>query len=46
MAVPPQYRSKQNAGPGGIQAIYAADLPLPHKGTYTLLVADPDDKGA
>jgi hypothetical protein len=37
MAVAPQYRSKQNAGPGGIQAIYAAQLPLPHKGTYTVL---------
>ena len=37
MTVAPQYRSKQNSGPGGIQAIYAADLPLPHKGTYTVL---------
>jgi hypothetical protein len=37
MSVPPQDRSKQNAGPGGIQAIYAADLPLPHKGTFTVL---------
>jgi hypothetical protein len=37
MTVAPQYRSKQNTGPGGIQAIYAAELPLPHKGTYTLL---------
>jgi hypothetical protein len=37
MTVPPQYRSKQNTGPGGIQAIYAAELPLPHAGTYTLL---------
>jgi hypothetical protein len=37
MTVPPQYRSKQNAGPGGIQAIYATDVPLPHKGTYTVL---------
>jgi hypothetical protein len=37
LTVPPQYRSKQNAGPGGIQAIYAAELPLPHKGTYTVL---------
>lgn len=37
MTVAPQYRSKQNAGPGGIQATYAANLPLPHKGTYTIL---------
>jgi hypothetical protein len=37
MTVPPQYRSKQNSGPGGIQAIYAAQLPLPKAGTYTLL---------
>jgi hypothetical protein len=37
MTVPPKYRSKQNSGPGGIQAIYAAQLPLPHQGTYTLL---------
>lgn len=31
------FRSKQNSGPGGIKAIYAAQLPLPHKGTYTVL---------
>jgi len=37
MTVEPQFRSKQNTGPGGIQAIYAAQLPLPHKGTYTIL---------
>jgi hypothetical protein len=37
MTVAPQYRSQQNAGPGGIQAIYAARLPLPHAGTYTVL---------
>jgi hypothetical protein len=37
LTVPAQYRSKQNTGPGGIQAIYAADVPLPRKGTYTLL---------
>ncbi len=37
MTVPPQYRSKQNAGPGGIQAIYATQLPIPHAGTYTVL---------
>lgn len=37
MLVAPQYRSKQNAGPGGIQAIYAANIPLPQRGTYALL---------
>ena len=37
MVVAPQYRSKQNAGPGGIQAIYSAQIPLPHAGTYTVL---------
>jgi hypothetical protein len=26
-----------DAGPGGIQAIYATSLPLPHAGTYSLL---------
>ena len=29
MTVSPQFRSKQNSGPGGIQAIYAAQLPAP-----------------
>lgn len=37
MTVSPQFRSKQNTGPGGIQAIYAARLPLTRAGTYTLL---------
>jgi len=37
MLVAPRYRSKQNAGPGGIQAIYAANVPLPHAGTYDVL---------
>jgi hypothetical protein len=37
MGVAPQYRSKQNAGPGGIQAIYATDLPVPRAGTYVVL---------
>ena len=45
MEVPPQYRSKQNAGPGGIQAIYAAQLPLQRKGTYTLLALTRTPKG-
>jgi hypothetical protein len=37
MEVAPRYRSRENAGPGGIKAIYAARLPLPHAGTYALL---------
>jgi hypothetical protein len=37
MSVLPQYRSRENAGPGGIQAIYATTLPVPHKGTFTVL---------
>ena len=37
MTVAPQYRSKQNAGPGGIQAIYGAQIRLPHAGTFSVL---------
>jgi hypothetical protein len=37
MGVEPQYRSKQNTGPGGIQAIYSAQVPLMHTGTWTVL---------
>jgi hypothetical protein len=37
MGVQPQYRSKQNSGPGGIQAIYSADVPVAHAGTYVVL---------
>ncbi|MGZ4192369.1 MAG: TlpA family protein disulfide reductase [Solirubrobacteraceae bacterium] len=37
MSVRPQYRSKQNSGPGGIQAIYAANVPVPKAGTYFVL---------
>jgi hypothetical protein len=37
MGVAPRYRSQENTGPGGIKAIYATQLPLPHAGTYTLL---------
>jgi hypothetical protein len=33
----PQYRSKENSGPGGIQAIYAANVPVPKAGTYFVL---------
>ncbi|MGI8573106.1 MAG: hypothetical protein ACR2L9_10855 [Solirubrobacteraceae bacterium] len=35
--VAPQYRSEQNAGPGGIQAIYATQLPVPKPGIYYVL---------
>jgi hypothetical protein len=45
MGVLPQYRSKQNAGPGGIQAIYATSLPVPHAGTYSLLSLTRTAKG-
>jgi len=45
MTVAPQYRSAQNAGPGGIQAIYAAQLPLPQPGTFTLLSVTRTPKG-
>ncbi len=37
MGVSPEYRSKQNSGPGGIQAIYGAQVPLPHAGTFAVL---------
>jgi hypothetical protein len=37
MGVAPRYRSKQNTGPGGIQAIYAAHVPLPRSGTFAVL---------
>ncbi|MDQ6816304.1 MAG: hypothetical protein M3018_02710 [Actinomycetota bacterium] len=37
LSVAPQYRSQENAGPGEIQAIYAAHIPIPHPGTYAVL---------
>jgi hypothetical protein len=45
MSVSPQYRSQQNSGPGGIQAIYSADVPVPHRGTYTVLALTRTSKG-
>lgn len=45
MAVPPADRSKQNTGPGGIQAIYAAQVPIPKKGTWTLLALTRTSQG-
>jgi hypothetical protein len=37
MGVAPQYRSKQNSGPGGIQAIYYTQIPVKRTGTYSIL---------
>jgi hypothetical protein len=37
LGVPPADRSAQNTGPGGIQAIYAARVPLPQPGTELVL---------
>jgi hypothetical protein len=45
LTVPAAYRSKQNTGPGGIQAIYETDIPLPHKGTFTLLAVTRTTRG-
>jgi hypothetical protein len=45
MGVAPRYRSKQNTGPGGIQAIYAAALPVPKAGTYAVLSLTRTAKG-
>ena len=45
MSVASQYRSKQNAGPGGIQAIYAAHVPLLHPGTFYVLSITRTPKG-
>jgi hypothetical protein len=45
MSVQPQFRSKQNAGPGGIQAIYAAQVPVPKAGTYFVLSLTRGPKG-
>jgi hypothetical protein len=45
LSVAPQYRSRQNAGPGGLQAIYATQLPLPSKGTFVVLSLTRTQKG-
>ena len=37
MGVAPQYRSKQNSGPGGIKAIYHTQISVKQTGTYTIL---------
>jgi hypothetical protein len=45
MSVAPQYRSRENTGPGGIKAIYATQLPLPRAGTYALLALTQTSRG-
>jgi hypothetical protein len=45
MAVAPQYRSAQNAAPGGLQAIYSTNIPLPHARTYDVLSLTRTSKG-
>lgn len=37
MTVAPEYRSTQNSGPGGVEAIYEAQVPVPSAGTYYVL---------
>jgi hypothetical protein len=45
MGVAARDRSRENTGPGGIKAIYAAALPLPHAGTYALLALTRTSRG-
>jgi hypothetical protein len=45
MSVKPQFRSKENSGPGGIKAIYAAQIPVPSAGTFTVLSLTRTKKG-
>jgi hypothetical protein len=45
MTVQPQYRSKQNSAPGGLQAIYWTNLPAPQARTYDLLSLTRTSKG-
>jgi hypothetical protein len=45
MTVAPADRSQQNSGPGGIKAIYAARVPIPRSGTFTLLALTRSAKG-
>jgi hypothetical protein len=45
MSVAPPYRSQQNMGPGGIQAIYAAQVPFPSPGTYAVVTMTKTPKG-
>jgi hypothetical protein len=45
VTVAPQYRSKQNSAPGGLQAIYWTDIPAPKGRTYDLLSLTRTSKG-
>jgi hypothetical protein len=37
MGVAPQYRSKQNSAPGGLEAIYRSEVPVRRSGIYDVL---------
>jgi hypothetical protein len=37
LSVPAQYRSNENDGPGGLKAVYWANLPVPRSGVYDVL---------
>jgi hypothetical protein len=37
LSVPPQYRSNENDGPGGLAAVYWTNLPVPRSGIYDVL---------
>jgi hypothetical protein len=45
MTVESQYRSQQNAAPGGLQAIYRTKLPAPQARTYDVLSLTKTSKG-
>jgi hypothetical protein len=45
LGVPAPDRSRENAGPGDITAIYATRLPLPRPGTYALLALTRTSRG-
>jgi hypothetical protein len=42
MGVRPQYRSEQNAAPGGLEAIYWTTIPLPRSGVFDILALTRD----
>jgi hypothetical protein len=37
LSVPPQYRSNENDGPGGLKAIYSTTVPVPKSGIWDVL---------
>jgi hypothetical protein len=45
MTVQPQYRSQQNAAPGGLQAIYSTNVPASKAQTYDVLSLTKTSKG-